>query len=166
MEVFAALLERLLAADALPALLRRCHLPCRLLIGFEDFVQEVVLRGLRSGERFRGQSEAELAGWLQAIANQYMIDVLRASHRERRPPLPTEWLDDRAASGLDEALRREQLAWLARVLAALDESDRELLLRHYWDRESFSDIARSLNCPPNTIIVRHRRLLELLRKKR
>ncbi len=166
MEVFARLLDSILQGGGLEAALRRCHLPCRRLVAFEDFVQEVLLSGLRSALSFRGQSEAELAGWLQAIAQQRMIDVLRRSRREQRSPLPEEWLDQRAGSPFEDAVKREQLAWLARALAALDGDDRELLLCHYWDGESFSDMARRQGMPPNTIIQRHRRLLEHLRQWR
>jgi RNA polymerase sigma factor (sigma-70 family) len=73
---------------------------------------------------------------------------------ERRDPVEDE----------REAERANRIAWLVQVLSRLDDEERELLVRHYFHGEKFSDMARALRIPANTLIQRHVRLLRRLRE--
>ena len=150
-------LEHLIRTGTIFAVLRRCHLPCRRLVSFEDFCQEVFLRAVRHQRSFRGQSDQEMAGWLRAIGNQNMVEHLRRSRQERLLPLRIDIAQPEAPRNA------ERLAWLMQVLSRLPVEDRDLLLRRYWHRESWQEIGRELNVAPNTLTQRHLRLLQRLR---
>jgi RNA polymerase sigma factor (sigma-70 family) len=150
----------------LAGLVRRYHYACRHWAPWDDYCQAILLRALEHQGQFHGTSAAELAGWLQAIARQLMIDHLRRSRRDQFGPLP-EQLPGREASPVDSVLTAEAQAertrLLASILAQLDDGERELLVRHYWRREKLTDLAREWGVSPNTLTNRHLRLLRRLR---
>jgi RNA polymerase sigma factor (sigma-70 family) len=166
---FLSQLEDLVAKGDLQRTLRSSHRPCCRLVSFEDFCQDVVLRAVQQQKSFRGQSTAELAGWLRSIGQQLMVNTLRRSRHERHADLPAELSDPSVVPpavqlGENEE-RSRQLTWLFRVLANLEPEERDLLLRHYYRREPFVEIARQLGVPPNTVVQRHARLLNRIRQQ-
>lgn len=167
---FCARLESLVGEGAVPRVLHGCHSPCRRLVNFEDFCQNVLLQALEHRESFRGHSDAELLGWLRVIGQQKMIDALRTSRRRRLTGLPAEVADPSAGPPLDTLIDQEEqarkLRRLVQLLASLSEEDRDLLVRHYLRAEPLTAIAARMGVAPNTLSQRHVRLLLRLRKMR
>ena len=167
---FSHQLQTLVETGAFARVLFACHRPCRWLISFEDFCQEILVRSLEHQHSFRGQTTAELAGWVRAIGRQLMINLLRRSREQRQLSLQLELVDPQAIPPSEQIAAAEdwnrKLSWLMQVLRELPTEERDLLIRHYYRRETFADIARQLGVPPNTIVQRHLRLLERLRRMR
>lgn len=163
-------LSALVVGGAAATVLRACHRPCRRLISFDDFCQDVLVRAVQYQSSFRGQTTAELLGWVRAIGQQLLVTLLRRSARERWEPLPTELPDGRAVPPGEQAAAREdyqeKTRWLARVLAELPTDERDLLIRHYYRSEKLADMAHDLGIPANTLAQRHARLLARLRRLR
>jgi RNA polymerase sigma-70 factor (ECF subfamily) len=125
-----------------------------------DLVQETFLEAHRAFPRFRGQSEAELAGWLRAILAANLADLarrfLQAKRRDVR--LERELADelDRSSHALGQALaaptstpsqqasQREQGVLLAEALERLPADYREVLVLHYLEGLSHPDVARRM----------------------
>jgi RNA polymerase sigma factor (sigma-70 family) len=166
MSSFLELFDDVIANDLLPRALGGVHRRVAKLIPFEDFVQDVAVRGLQRQHQFRGQSTRELLGWLSAIGWQITIDYFRKSHHESVLLANAEEVPARAESVEISLMRREQLLWLAKRLADLGPDDRNLLIRHYYRSEAFAQIARDSNLDPSTLIKRHQRILERLRESR
>ena len=141
-------------------LLRRCHRLCRWAIPFEDFCQNVLLNAVRHQASFRGQTEAEMAGWIKAIGNRCMIDALRRSRQEKLAPLPQ---DIASPEDNEDPVHFERLGWVMQVLKALPVEDQEILLRRYWQKQSWNDVAAAMNLSANTLSQKHLRLLVRLR---
>jgi RNA polymerase sigma-70 factor (ECF subfamily) len=110
----------------------------------EDLVQEVFLAAWASAERFRGDSEPRT--WLLAIARHKVADYYRSRLTGR--PLP-EASDDEPLPDLlitlpdpDARLDAERVAARARrVLAALPDLYREVLVWRYWAERPLAEMA-------------------------
>jgi RNA polymerase sigma-70 factor (ECF subfamily) len=125
-----------------------------------DLVQETFLEAHRAFPRFRGQTEAELAGWLRAILAANLADLARRFlHAKRRDVrLERELADDldRSSRALGQALaaptstpsqqaaRREQVVLLAEALERLPADYREVLVLHYLEGLGHPDVARRM----------------------
>src|SRR5262245_13343558 len=129
-------------------LLARLQLDRRLQgkLAPSDIVQQALLRAHEKRAQFRGQSEAEWAGWLRAILASTLAEAVRRFGRRQRDVALERsleagvadssarlerWLADDRPSPSGEAMRQEQLLRLAQALAQLPEDQRTALeLRH------------------------------------
>jgi RNA polymerase sigma-70 factor (ECF subfamily) len=125
-----------------------------------DVVQETFLHAHRDFEMFRGQTEAELLGWLRRIlAAVVAVQVRRYFGTKRRDlRLERDLADelDHSSRILDVALvaqgsspsqqasRREQAVLLADALATLPEHYREVLMLRHIEELSFPDVAERM----------------------
>ena len=110
-----------------------------------------------------GQVEpGKVKAWLGAVARNKARDALR----RRRPSLPLE--EDvltLAAPGPEEAMgEREQADCLRAAVLAMEETDRDIFLRHYCLCQTVAVIARDLDMNPSTVKARLRRGREKLKK--
>jgi RNA polymerase sigma-70 factor (ECF subfamily) len=149
-------------------LLARLHLDGRLRgkLDPSDIVQEALLKAHQKREQFRGQSEAEHAGWLRTILANVQSEALRrytASNRDlaREHSLEAaleessvrleQWLTQEQ-SGPDQRLnRQEQLLGLAHALAQLPEDQRRALELHHLKGLPVKEVARELERSPAAV---------------
>ena len=142
-------------------LLARLHLDPRLRgkVDPSDLVQQTLLQAHQARQQFRGQTEAELAGWLRQILARTLAHAVRDLARGRRDVgrersleealeqssvrLET-WLATEESSPAEQAERGEQALRLAEALEGLPEAQREVLTLHYWQDWSLADIGRHL----------------------
>jgi RNA polymerase sigma-70 factor, ECF subfamily len=125
-----------------------------------DLVQETFLEAHRAFPRFRGQTEAELAGWLRAILAANLADLARRFLRARRRDVRLEraLADelDRSSVALGQGLAapnstpsqqaasREQGVLLAEALERLPADYKEVLVLHYLEGLGHPDVARRM----------------------
>jgi RNA polymerase sigma-70 factor (ECF subfamily) len=148
--------------DAVEALVRahwqRAHRTAFLIVhdaaAAEDICQEAMLATVRRIHRF--DRRRPLAPWLHRIVVNRSLDWLRA--HQRRAEVAADAVAD-APAREDEGLPHDLLG----ALAALDPSDRAVVvLRHLLDYDS-GEIGRALGMPPATVRTRLRRALDRLR---
>lgn len=111
-----------------------------------DLVQETLLKAHEKRDQFRGQSDAELAGWLRQILANQLAEALRRFRRQQRDvdleksleaaieessARIQRWLSlDQVGPG-QQALRNEQLLQLGEALAELPDDQRAAVeMRH------------------------------------
>lgn len=125
-----------------------------------DLVQEAFLEAHRDFGRFRGNTSAELAGWLRRIlatniAN--LVDRYCGTHRRNvRLELDLAEEMERSSQALDRGLmakqsspsslaaRRDQAVILADALEQLPEDYRQILILRHLEERSFPEIARQM----------------------
>ncbi len=146
--------QRSLQADALERfrpylrLLARLHLDVRLQGKLEpsDVVQEVLLKAVQAIDQYRGDSDAELAGWLRQILANHLVNVVRDLGREKRDVGREQsvqaaidqssirlenWLVAEQSTPSLRAEFNEQLLLLAEAIDRLPEAQRQALTLHH-----------------------------------
>jgi RNA polymerase sigma-70 factor (ECF subfamily) len=140
-----------LLQDFRPYLLRiaNAELPAWLVpkAGPSDVVQETLVEALSCFARFRGQSAAELQGWLRTILLRQVAQATqhyaatRKRQVEREDVLPAEALAAAQSSPSSHAARQEQVEAVRRVLERLPEHYRQVLVWREWEELPFAEIA-------------------------
>jgi RNA polymerase sigma-70 factor (ECF subfamily) len=143
------------------ALLARVQMDARLRtrLNPSDIVQQTLLEAHRRREQFRGQTDAELAGWLRQMLVHNVVDAGRALGQAKRDAALERSLDAalehssarlrallaaEQSSPSQRAVRHEQWLRVADALAQLPEPQREAIVRHYLQALPLAEVARQL----------------------
>lgn len=141
-----------------------------------DVVQETLVKAHRNFDQFRGQTEAELAGWLRRILANSLIDAARKYQREVSVSRPLNETLDESAARLEAWLaadqstpsaeidRQEQLLGLAAALAQLPEDQRQAVELHHLKDCSVAEAAAALGKTEAAVAGLLRRGLKRLRE--
>ncbi len=128
----------------------------------DDLVQEVFLQVHQSASRF--DPTRRLKPWLFTIAANKARDLLRS--RRRRPEMPLDatvpseigegqtfldFLTDEELTPIAEVSRQEQREAVHRVLAAMPDRLREVLILSYFHGFPYKEIADILGVPLGTV---------------
>jgi RNA polymerase sigma-70 factor (ECF subfamily) len=142
-------------------LLARLHLDplVRSKVDPSDLVQQTLLQAHQHREQFRGQSQAELGGWLRAILANNLAEAVRRFGRQQRDvalerSLEVEleasssrlegWLADKGSSPMEQAIRHEQLLHLATALAQLPLDQQKAVELHHLRGQTLSEVAKEM----------------------
>lgn len=133
------------------AIWRYLRLTCADPARAEDALQETFIAALRGAATFRGELSDSARGWLMAIARRQLARLRRQRAGEPRHLEPLESLG--AAAGWGDlrtpeviALALERRGILERALAALADSDREVLALCELQELPLADAAKLLGC--------------------
>jgi RNA polymerase sigma factor (sigma-70 family) len=131
----------------------------------EDVLSEVFLQVARDIARFDGE-EPGFRSWVFTIAHHRLIDSRR--HAARRPvelsPEPPEPAG-RADDAADEALARIGVQEVERVLSALSEDQRAVLLLRVIGDLSIEDVAKAVGKRPGAVKALQRRGLAAVKRE-
>ena len=129
---------------------------CRSPSDADDIVQEAFMRAWRAFEGLRG---ADARPWLLAIVRNCHLSALaerqRRAHEplteehEAQPPLAAALPDPESAS-----IERDERRLLGRLIAALPEEQREVLLLRELEDMSYREIAAVAEVPIGTVMSR------------
>lgn len=141
----------LLFARCLPALRRwaRGRLPSyvRDLVDTVDVVQEAAINTFNNLDRFYPEHPGALNAYLrEAVANKIKDQIRRVKRRPMAVSLDDAHPDD-AASPLDRAIGREQMARYEAALARLNETDRAAIVSRIEFQYSYAEVAAALGKP-------------------
>lgn len=134
----------------------------------EDLAQEALLRALRNLSTLRNPDR--FGPWLRGIALRAYLDWRKAGQTTQ---VPFSMLDADAA--VDELLaceadstvdRDDDVNWLMREVATLDEDQRETLLLYYSHEMTYAELAELLEVSPATINLRLTKARAILRSRR
>ncbi len=145
-----------------------------------DVVQATLVTALEKLEQFKGQSAAELAGWLrQILASQLALALRRYTrpgrnlHLERSLHQALEKSSERLEAMLqaeqsspdDQAVRHEQLLRLSEALARLPPDPRTALEQRFFHEMSVAEIAAAMGRTEAAVAGLLRRGLLKLRER-
>jgi RNA polymerase sigma-70 factor (ECF subfamily) len=144
-----------------------------------DVVQEALLKAHQSFDQFRGQSEAELAGWLRQILRNVLHDLARrfslAEQRQVSRERPLEEVLDASSSAMNRLLphggptpsesaeRRELGVVLAEALAEMSADHREVLVLRSLEERDWPEVARSMGRSEGAVRMLWTRALKQLK---
>ena len=129
-----------------------------------DVVQETLARALAAIRDGRLPPGAPLEAFVYGIARHVIADVLRRRARERVAAADPAGLAAPGPSALEAVIRAEERALLARALAVLSASERELLELCFVQGERVSAIAARLGEPADRVRKRKSRALGRVRE--
>jgi RNA polymerase sigma-70 factor (ECF subfamily) len=144
-----------------------------------DLVQQTLLKAHASHDQFRGQSPAEMAGWLRQILNRTLANELRAFGQAKRDAGAERSLEanlDASSCRLDDWLaadqsspstpvhRQERASALAAAVDALAQEQREVILLKHCHGMALTDIAAQTGKTVPAVAGLLRRGLERLRQ--
>jgi RNA polymerase sigma factor (sigma-70 family) len=132
----------------------------------EDTLSEVFLQVARDLPRFEGD-ERRFRAWVFAIAHNRLIDARRASARRPVEPVPEPPEPDASAAvdAEEEALARIGLDEVHRVLEALSEDQRAVLLLRVLGELTVEEVASALGKRPGAVKALQRRGLAAVRRE-
>jgi RNA polymerase sigma-70 factor (ECF subfamily) len=144
-----------------------------------DVAQETLLRAYQKWDQYRGQTDAELGGWLRRILAGYLAQTLRDYSRQKRNVGLEQSLEkalEESSSFLEALLsseagmpshladRQEQLLRLAGALARLPADQRRAVELRHLQEFAVAGIAAEMGRTPGSINGLIRRGLQRLRK--
>ncbi len=123
----------------------------------DDVVQEAALRAYRSFEDVRG---ADAKAWLLAIVRNCHVTAFRQQQRRNQVPLP--YTNDEPGAELiantpdpeSAAMSRDEQRTLQRLLTALPEEHREVLILREIEDMDYREIAAVTSVPIGTVMSR------------
>jgi RNA polymerase sigma-70 factor (ECF subfamily) len=133
----------------------------------DDVVQDAMLRAFRGFDAFRGEDPR---AWLFAIVRNCNVTALSQQRRRAHEPLPDE-SDDEGVHFIapepgpeTDALLRDDQRTIDRLIAALPEKYREVLVLREIEELDYRDIATVANVPIGTVMSRLARARAALRQ--
>ena len=121
-----------------------------------DVRQETLLRVLQAVRAGELEHAERLGAFVFAVANNVLMEFLRAEARYETKGLPPEPIDERI--GVDqELINAERKRQVAQVLAELSEKDREVLRMSYFGEGEREEFCRRFGVAPDHLrVVLHR----------
>lgn len=124
----------------------------------DDIVQEAVLRAFRGFDGLRG---SDVKAWLMAIVRNCHSTALKQQQRRAFVPLPEEndvrdgyAMTATAPNPEDASICRDEQRTLERLIAALPEEHRTVLLLREIEEMDYRQIAQVTNVPIGTVMSR------------
>jgi RNA polymerase sigma-70 factor (ECF subfamily) len=134
----------------------------------DDIVQETLIGASRSIGGLRGETDAQVAGWLLAIARHKVADHLRSRYRTAHETLATEAAEKLVdpKRPLDELVAdRDQAARLREALKGLTPEQEEVLVLRFILGFGINEVAEITRRPAGAVkSMQHRALASLQQK--
>jgi RNA polymerase sigma-70 factor (ECF subfamily) len=162
-------------------LLAKLHWDTRLQGQFDpsDLVQDTLLEAHRKQAQFKGDCDAELAGWLRQMLAHNLADAVRKVTRGKRDvklerslevfmgessSRLQDWLAATQSSPSKQAAKNEELIRLADSLAQLPPPQRDAVTLHHLKGLTLAELARQMERSEAAVAGLLRRGLKKLRE--
>lgn len=144
-----------------------CLVRCRNRHLAEDLAQEALLRALRNLGTL--EDPDRFGPWVRGIALRAYLDWRKARQTSQVPfsMLTSEdAVDELLACEADLSVdRNDDLNWLMREVATLDEDQRETLMLYYSHKMTYAELAELLDVSPATVNLRLTKARAILRSR-
>ncbi len=145
-----------------------------------DIVQQTLLEAHRDLSGYRGQSEAELIGWLKSILVRNILNTARhyraqkcdlrrelslARRLDQSSVRVADFLASDQTSPSQHAVKNEQAQQLAEALAQLLEGERTAIVMKHFQGQSLAEISAHLGRPIDAVAGLLKRGLKKLRSQ-
>ena len=136
----------------------------------EDIFQETFTRAIIAIRSHKYQTTGKFSAWLIRIAHNLIVDQLRndeetrTTSREDFPRDITDSLHYSEESLETKLIERQNIRTLHKLLSYLPDTQREVIIMHFYEDLTFREIAEKTNVSINTSLGRMRYALINLRK--
>ena len=136
----------------------------------DDIFQETFTRAIIAIRSHKYQTTGKFSAWLIRIAHNLIVDQLRNDEEIRttsKEDFPRDITDSlRYSEGSLETklIEQQNIKTLRRLLSYLPETQREVIIMHFYENLTFREIAEKTNVSINTSLGRMRYALINLRK--
>ena len=156
------------------------HARLRAKLDPSDIVQQTLVNAIQAIATYRGQTDAEMAGWLRQILANHLANAVRDFGRQKRDVRREQtthaelerssarldaWLAADQTSPSQRAMNAEQGLSLAAALATLPEAQREAVTLHHLAEWTLEQVAEHLERSPAAVAGLIKRGLQSLRQK-
>jgi RNA polymerase sigma-70 factor (ECF subfamily) len=124
----------------------------------DDIVQEAILRAFRGFDALRG---SDVKAWLLTIVRNCHLTALEQQQRRAFVPLPQEHDAEDGQAMVSttpdpesSSIRRDEERTLARLMSALPEEHREILILREIEEMDYREIAAIIHIPIGTVMSR------------
>jgi RNA polymerase sigma-70 factor (ECF subfamily) len=135
----------------------------------DDVVQEAILRAFRGFDALRG---SDVKAWLLTIVRNCHSTALKQRQRRGFVPLPEESdaqdgyaMTAKTPDPQDDTIRRDEQRTLDRLIAALPEEHRTVLMLREIEEMDYAQIAAVTNVPIGTVMSRLARSRKALKSR-
>ena len=139
-----------------------------------DLIQIGLARAAKNADKFEPRAPGSARAWLHSLLRNALTDMtrehfaqLRDARRECRGDELFSGLSGQGSNEDPEQLAEQMDSW-ARLLLQVSELphvDREIVLRHTLEEQSFPEIAAALNMPESTVKDRYVKALRVLQRR-
>jgi RNA polymerase sigma-70 factor (ECF subfamily) len=140
---------------------------CRSSSDADDIVQEAFLRAFRAFDSLRG---GDVKAWLLTIVRNCHATAMQQQQRRATVPLPEDHDAQLRSAGVDASadpaslsVAEEERRTLGRLIAALPQEHREVLMLREMEDMSYREIATIAQVPIGTVMSRLARARAALR---
>ena len=136
----------------------------------EDIFQETFIKAIMFISQGRYTESGKFAAWITRIAHNLVLDHFRQGKAERSVSTDNEEVDilnrkDLCEENIEDVLITRQIHRdIRRIISALPENQREVLVMRYYRNMSFKEIAEATNVSINTALGRMRYALMNMRR--
>ena len=124
----------------------------------EDLCEDVFIKAFSASDSYKS-SKASIGTWLYSITKNTVIDYYRRTRQIEE--IPEELSDD--SSTENEILNADMLEELAVALEKLPSELTDIVVLHYYDNMTLTEIAATLKLSYGMVKIRHNKALALLR---
>ena len=125
----------------------------------EDLCSDVFVKSYEKADSF-DESKASVSTWIFTIARNRLTDYYRT--RRVFEEIPETYADDSSVE--DNICNAETLEMLADALETLDERERDIIILHYYSKETLKTIGERMNISYAYVKVLHNKALSALEK--
>ena len=157
---FEDLILRVAKSADLDRMLKEIHRHFAFVIEFDDFRQEILLRAWNARERFVGDEENALLGYLWSVSRHFLVDELR--RKSSKIPTTGDEVIEFVSARRNEASveSKDFVRWL---VADLNVDERDVVRERYWAGKSLAEIARSSGKTYRAVVQLHYRAIRKLK---
>lgn len=136
----------------------------------EDIFQETFIKAITFISQGRYTETGKFGAWITRIAHNLVLDHFRQSKTERSVSTDNDDIDilnrkDLCEENIEDVLITRQIHRdIRRIVSALPENQREVLIMRYYRNMSFKEIAEATNVSINTALGRMRYALMNMRR--
>ena len=142
--------------------LARAHLDTRMRRKFDasDLVQQTMMDAYQKQKQFRGENDAQKAGWLRQILANNLADAVRYHYREKRDAdrersleadidesfgRADNWIAASVSSPSERMVQKEEMLRVSDAITRLPDAQQQVVIMHHLQGLKLAEVAQRMD---------------------